>query len=128
MRAYGSGGALGRFRPGLTVLILHRPDRYGTVPERRDEVDLTAAHGWSATGTVTVRFEPVYHRFVDPAQHLSRSSRVLTVWGSMAGGMSSSRPAHWRPEENRAECALSRCRPGRTGSIATGTCAHRTAI
>lgn len=48
-----------------TAVILHRPDRYGTVPERRDEVDLTAAHGWSDTGTATVRFEPAYHRFVD---------------------------------------------------------------
>ncbi|MER7312442.1 MULTISPECIES: DnaB-like helicase C-terminal domain-containing protein [Streptomyces] len=48
-----------------TVVILHRPDRDGTVPQRRGEVDLIAAHGWSGTGTATVRFEPEYHRFVD---------------------------------------------------------------
>ncbi|MFJ2226339.1 MULTISPECIES: hypothetical protein [Streptomyces] len=42
-------------------MILHRPDHDGTVPQRRGEVDLIAAHGRSAT----VRFEPEYHRFVD---------------------------------------------------------------
>ncbi|MEV7477802.1 hypothetical protein ACH4WW_01435 [Streptomyces halstedii] len=46
-------------------MILHRPDHDGTVPQRRGEVDLIAAHGWSGTGTGTVRFEPEYHRFVD---------------------------------------------------------------
>ncbi|MDO0929738.1 DnaB-like helicase C-terminal domain-containing protein [Streptomyces sp. TG1A-8] len=48
-----------------TAMILHRPDRHGTVPQRRGEVDLIAVHGWQDTGNVTVRFEPEYHRFVD---------------------------------------------------------------
>ncbi|MEV4975324.1 DnaB-like helicase C-terminal domain-containing protein [Streptomyces scopuliridis] len=47
-----------------TVLIVHRPDREGTVPSRRSEVDLIAVKGWANTGTVTVRFEPEYHRLV----------------------------------------------------------------
>jgi replicative DNA helicase len=48
-----------------TAVILHRPDHDGTVPQRRGEVDLIAIYGWQATGSVTVRFEPEYHRFVD---------------------------------------------------------------
>nr|WP_078605633.1 DnaB-like helicase C-terminal domain-containing protein [Streptomyces flavovirens] len=48
-----------------TVMLLHRPDRNGTVPQRRGEVDLIALRGWDTTGTATVRFEPEYHRFVD---------------------------------------------------------------
>ncbi|MFJ8856176.1 DnaB-like helicase C-terminal domain-containing protein [Streptomyces sp. NPDC102437] len=48
-----------------TVMLLHRPDRNGTVPQRRGEVDLIAARGWDAAGSATVRFEPEYHRFVD---------------------------------------------------------------
>ncbi|MEV5177134.1 DnaB-like helicase C-terminal domain-containing protein [Streptomyces flaveolus] len=48
-----------------TTVILHRPDRNGTVPQRRGEVVLIAVHGWQDTGSVTVRFEPEYHRFVD---------------------------------------------------------------
>ncbi|MFF9638767.1 DnaB-like helicase C-terminal domain-containing protein [Streptomyces bacillaris] len=46
-------------------IVLHRPDTDGTVPERRGEVDIIAAHGWQNTGTATVRFEPEYHRLVD---------------------------------------------------------------
>ncbi|MCA1224007.1 DnaB-like helicase C-terminal domain-containing protein [Streptomyces sp. 8L] len=48
-----------------TVMILHRPDREGTVQQRRGEVDLIAVRGWEGTGSTTVRFEPEYHRFVD---------------------------------------------------------------
>ncbi|MFJ2884087.1 DnaB-like helicase C-terminal domain-containing protein [Streptomyces sp. NPDC086796] len=48
-----------------TVVLLHRPDRTGTVPQRRGEVDLIAARGWDATGSAAARFEPEYHRFVD---------------------------------------------------------------
>ncbi|MFF8618513.1 DnaB-like helicase C-terminal domain-containing protein [Streptomyces sp. NPDC015350] len=48
-----------------TVVLLHRPDRNGTVPQRRGEVDLIAVRGWDAAGSATVRFEPEYHRFVD---------------------------------------------------------------
>ncbi|WP_228924605.1 DnaB-like helicase C-terminal domain-containing protein [Streptomyces sp. DH7] len=47
------------------AVLLHRPDRNGTVPQRRGEVDLIAVHGWQDTGSATVRFEPEYHRFVD---------------------------------------------------------------
>ncbi|MFI6125379.1 DnaB-like helicase C-terminal domain-containing protein [Streptomyces sp. NPDC051064] len=48
-----------------TVMLLHRPDRNGTVPQRRGEVDLIAVRGWEGTGSATVHFEPEYHRFVD---------------------------------------------------------------
>ncbi|MFB7852418.1 DnaB-like helicase C-terminal domain-containing protein [Streptomyces sp. NPDC056053] len=48
-----------------TVMFLHRPDRNGTVPQRRGEADLIAVRGWDAAGSATVRFEPEYHRFVD---------------------------------------------------------------
>lgn len=47
------------------VIVLHRPDVEGNVPERRGEVDVIAARGWASTGTATVRFEPEYHRLVD---------------------------------------------------------------
>jgi replicative DNA helicase len=47
------------------AVLLHRPDRNGTVPQRRGEVDLIAVHGWQDSGSATVRFEPEYHRFVD---------------------------------------------------------------
>lgn len=50
-----------------TVVILHRPDLEGTVPQRRGEVDLITVRGWENTGSATVRFEPEYHRFVDMA-------------------------------------------------------------
>ena len=47
------------------VVLVHRPDRDGDVPGRRDEVDLITAAGWTETATATVRFEPHYHRLVD---------------------------------------------------------------
>ncbi|MET8661647.1 DnaB-like helicase C-terminal domain-containing protein [Streptomyces griseus] len=47
------------------AVFLHRPDRNGTVPLRRGEVDLIASRGWQNAGSTTVRFEPEYHRFVD---------------------------------------------------------------
>ncbi|MYX18427.1 AAA family ATPase [Streptomyces sp. SID8374] len=47
------------------AIVLHRPDTDGTVPERRGEADIIAAHGWQRSGTVPVRFEPEYHRLVD---------------------------------------------------------------
>ncbi|HET6357770.1 hypothetical protein [Streptomyces sp.] len=48
-----------------TAIVLHRPDTSGAAPDRRNEVDVIAARGWRSEGTVTVRFEPEYHRMVD---------------------------------------------------------------
>ncbi|USQ89868.1 hypothetical protein NFX46_39975 (plasmid) [Streptomyces phaeoluteigriseus] len=58
------------------AVVLHRPDREGTVPQRRGEVDLIAVHGWQDTGSVTVRFErPSLGRSTGPALILRPDGR-----------------------------------------------------
>ncbi|MGW1226581.1 DnaB-like helicase C-terminal domain-containing protein [Streptomyces sp. NPDC002530] len=58
------------------AILLHRPDSEGNAPERRGEVDVIAAKGWPATGTVAVSFEAEYHRLVDRPNQAARLPRV----------------------------------------------------